>query len=99
MINTGDGRIIQLLYHALPDGGWVTTLEDITDRRRSEERIAHLAHYVPLTELPNRLMFQERLRHALEQTDRDRRWRCSTSISTDTSRSTTRSDIRLATSS
>jgi diguanylate cyclase (GGDEF)-like protein len=71
MINTGDGRIIQLLYHALPDGGWVTTLEDITDRRRSEERIAHLAHYDALTELPNRLMFQERLRHALEQTERD----------------------------
>ena len=71
MIHTSDGRIIQLLYHALPDGGWVTTLEDITDRRRSEERIAHLAHYDTLTELPNRLMFHERLRQALEQTDRD----------------------------
>ena len=58
-------------YHPLPDGGWVTTLEDITDRRRSEERIAHLAHYDPLTELPNRLLFRERLAQALQQIDRD----------------------------
>lgn len=65
------GRIVQLLYHPLPDGGWVTTLEDITDRRRSEERIAHMAHYDPLTELPNRLLFRERLAQALQQIDRD----------------------------
>lgn len=70
-INATGGRIVQLLYHPLPDGGWVTTLEDITERRRSEERIAHLAHYDPLTELPNRLLFRERLGHALQQIDRD----------------------------
>jgi diguanylate cyclase (GGDEF)-like protein len=69
-INAGGGRLIQLFYHALPDGGWVTTLEDITERRRSEERIAHLAHYDPLTELPNRLLFRERLAQALQQIDR-----------------------------
>jgi diguanylate cyclase (GGDEF)-like protein len=70
-INAAAGRIVQLLYHPLSDGGWVTTLEDITERRRSEERIAHMAHYDPLTELPNRLLFRERLAQALQQIDRD----------------------------
>jgi diguanylate cyclase (GGDEF)-like protein len=65
VINAANGRIIQLLYHALPEGGWVTTLEDVTEQRRSQERIAHLAHYDALTELPNRLMFRERLSEAL----------------------------------
>jgi diguanylate cyclase (GGDEF)-like protein len=45
-------------------------LEDITERRRAEERIAHLAHYDALTGLPNRLLFQERLSRALRNTDR-----------------------------
>jgi diguanylate cyclase (GGDEF)-like protein len=66
-----DGRIVELALHPLPDGGWVATLEDITDRRRSEERIAHMAHYDPLTELPNRVLFRERLAQALQQIDRD----------------------------
>ena len=70
-VNAAAGRIVQLLYHPLSDGGWVTTLEDITERRRSEERIAHMAHYDPLTELPNRLLFRERLAQALQQIDRD----------------------------
>jgi diguanylate cyclase (GGDEF)-like protein len=65
-INASGGRTIHLLYHALPDGGWVTTLEDVTEQRRSQERIAHLAHYDALTELPNRLLFRERLSRALE---------------------------------
>jgi diguanylate cyclase (GGDEF)-like protein len=70
-VNGAAGRIVQLLYHPLPDGGWVTTLEDITERRRSEERIAHMAHYDPLTELPNRLLFRERLAQTLQQIDRE----------------------------
>ncbi|MDQ8729504.1 EAL domain-containing protein [Bradyrhizobium sp. LHD-71] len=65
------GRIVEVTFQPLPQGGWVTTLEDITDRRRSEERIAHLAHYDPLTELPNRLLFRERLGEALRQIGRD----------------------------
>src|SRR4029077_3001165 len=40
-------------------GGWVATHEDITERKRAEERIAHLAHYDPLTNLPNGALIRE----------------------------------------
>jgi diguanylate cyclase (GGDEF)-like protein/PAS domain S-box-containing protein len=36
-------------------------IEDITEKRRAEERIAHLAHHDPLTDLPNRAAFNARL--------------------------------------
>ena len=39
--------------------------EDISDRKRAEERIRFLAYYDNLTRLPNRLMLQERLREAI----------------------------------
>ena len=39
----------------------LTVLEDVTDRRRVEQRIARMAHHDPLTDLPNRAAFNERL--------------------------------------
>ena len=61
VIATPDGRSIRLIYKRSPDGGWATTLEDVTERRRVQARIEHLAHYDALTNLPNRTLFQ---RHA-----------------------------------
>ena len=43
---------------------------DITAAHRSDERIAYLARYDSLTDLPNRTLFQEALFQACAQTDR-----------------------------
>lgn len=37
----------------------ITVLRDLTDRKRSEQRIAHMAHHDALTDLPNRAAFNE----------------------------------------
>lgn len=51
-------------YGAISHFVWLR--EDISDRKRAEERIRFLAYYDNLTHLPNRLMLQERLREAIE---------------------------------
>jgi diguanylate cyclase (GGDEF)-like protein len=67
---TDDGRSVEIVNKPVAGGGWVATLEDITDRRRAEQQIAHLAHYDALTDLPNRVLFRERLEQELERTKR-----------------------------
>ena len=45
---------------------YVALFSDITDRKMAEEKLERLAHYDPLTDLPNRFLFQDRLHQALE---------------------------------
>ena len=48
-----DGRTLAINHRVMDGGGWVSTFEDITEQRRSAERIAHLAHHDALTDLAN----------------------------------------------
>jgi diguanylate cyclase (GGDEF)-like protein len=56
-----DGRIVAVSQRPMQDGGWVAVHEDITERRRAEAKIAHLARHDMLTNLPNRVLFREQL--------------------------------------
>jgi diguanylate cyclase (GGDEF)-like protein len=67
-----DGRSIQVVGKGIESGGWVATVEDITERQRVETRIAHMAHYDALTELPNRVLFRERLDDELKNISQGR---------------------------
>jgi diguanylate cyclase (GGDEF)-like protein len=71
VVETPNGRSIQIVNQPLADGGWLTTLEDITERRRVEDRVAHQAHYDALTDLPNRILFRERLENEIKMVGPD----------------------------
>ncbi|MDB5520026.1 MAG: diguanylate cyclase/phosphodiesterase [Tardiphaga sp.] len=61
-----DGRTIHVVNQPVAGGGWMATMEDITERKEFDERIAHMAHYDALTNLPNRVLFREQLDAALK---------------------------------
>lgn len=46
-------------------------IEDITERKVTEEKIKQLAFYDPLTQLPNRRLFQDRLEHGISAARRE----------------------------
>ena len=43
----------------------LAVIDDVTDRKAAEAKIAQLAHYDPLTNLPNRTLFREQLEKEL----------------------------------
>ncbi|MDP3691584.1 EAL domain-containing protein [Bradyrhizobium sp.] len=46
----------------------INVVDDVTERRRADERIAHLAHYDALTDLPNRVLFRDQMERELQRT-------------------------------
>ena len=74
-----DGSVVVCLKTAGvdrgPDGtilGYQGILHDITDRKQAETRLAHSAFHDPLTGLPNRTLFMDRLERLLSQSNRRR---------------------------
>jgi diguanylate cyclase (GGDEF)-like protein len=65
-----DGRLICVTRQPMPGGGWVATHLDVTEQRRTEAKITHMAQHDALTDLPNRVLLRERLEHALAVTRR-----------------------------
>jgi diguanylate cyclase (GGDEF)-like protein/PAS domain S-box-containing protein len=53
--------------------GLITSFRDITESKSSEERIRHLAYYDPLTALPNRTLFSDRLQQEMQRAQRSNR--------------------------
>jgi diguanylate cyclase (GGDEF)-like protein len=60
VVHSFDGqRFLRVQHNPVGDGRWVTLIEDISDSKRNEAAIAHLAKHDTLTGLPNRARFDE----------------------------------------
>jgi diguanylate cyclase (GGDEF)-like protein len=46
VVEAADGRVTVIVDQPIKGGGWVATFEDVTERRRIEAQIAHMAHQV-----------------------------------------------------
>ena len=64
------GRFLQIEDNPMPSGGFVRTSTDVTDRKRHEAHVLHMAQHDSLTGLPNRLLFHDRLEQALRVAER-----------------------------
>jgi diguanylate cyclase (GGDEF)-like protein/PAS domain S-box-containing protein len=75
LTKSGEERWLDFSSGPIEFGGRVAALGtafDVTDRRRSDERMRTLAYHDTLTGLPNRLLFQDRLTLAVAQAHRSR---------------------------
>lgn len=50
---------------------WVIILRDVTDRKRGEDELRYRALYDPLTQLPNRVLFLDRLEQTMARAPRE----------------------------
>jgi diguanylate cyclase (GGDEF)-like protein len=62
---TAESRALSWTFQPMAGGGTVVLVEDITERRKAEARISHLARYDELTGLPNRLNFRDEIERLL----------------------------------
>ncbi len=66
-LQLADGRTIAVSQLPMKPGGWVTTHTDISEIRRIEAEIEHIAHHDALTDLPNRVTLRKRAGQILAQ--------------------------------
>jgi len=59
-------RSLSWTFQPMAGGGAVVLVEDITERRRAEARISHLARFDELTALPNRVNFRDEIERLLK---------------------------------
>ena len=71
IVGLQDGRTIKIRHRPMPGGGWVATHEDITEQRQSEIKIEYMAHHDSLTDLPNRVLLNDRLEYVLGRVQTD----------------------------
>ena len=64
---------VSRVAHAGQPVRFVATLTDITRSKELEEELRHRAYHDPLTDLPNRALFADRLRVAIHQAQRHKR--------------------------
>jgi len=64
VLTLDSGVVVQANLVPLRDGGWLATYDDITERRRNEARLVHLARHDALTDLPNRIVLRESVARA-----------------------------------
>ncbi len=72
-----DGRPVDVEIYGVPvlvdqeQIGILALYHDITERKRAEQKLRYLATHDPLTRIPNRSLFYDRLKHALESARRN----------------------------
>lgn len=70
LVELDGGRVLSIMHQPMDGGGWVSTHEDVTERRLAEKKIHHMARHDALTDLANRILFRDQLEQALKQVPR-----------------------------
>ncbi len=70
LLDLRDSRVFAISNQPMAGGGWVSTHEDVTERRRAEAQISHMARHDALTNLPNRVLFRQEIKEALKRIQR-----------------------------
>ncbi|MGH8706881.1 MAG: bifunctional diguanylate cyclase/phosphodiesterase [Burkholderiales bacterium] len=77
-IKDAQGELRQTIYNKATfsrmDGsvaGLIGTITDISEQRRVEEQVRHMAHHDALTQLPNRVLLQDRIGQAIAKAKRN----------------------------
>ena len=77
LYSTSSGPVAYLSFSASPlkdgagkVGGTVVVFRDITERKQTEKRFLHMATHDALTNLPNRVLLNDRLRNSISHAER-----------------------------